>query len=374
MIHINTPIRATRGTSKDSNQHGFSLIELLVAMTVMLIIVGAVFSLVKDSMKLAMVSYELTDAQQNLRIAQEFINRDIMNAGDGLRGIGTIKVPDLFLTRYINRVSIVGGEMKIFTTDNNVPANTSITGAVPAQKILTGTDRQTVLGIDPDFNDGQPISLLPAAIGPPVRPASIDPTGKTVTIPNPALPATPLLMSMFKVGEIYFFSSSLGTGNGTFGTITAIDAPARTLTFDNGDAYGLNQTGAAGNITFISTAGTLSTSLLRMRMIQYYISDTKLLMRRVFGVGGAGDRISIIAEHVLDVQFNYSLITKNPATGVVTPSQTPILSTAAQQLAVREVEVKVTVETPHALQNGARQPMTMNATTSVRNMQFLNNQ
>ena len=92
-------------------------------------------------------------------------------------------------------------------------------------------------------------------------------------------------------------------------------------------------------------------------------------MRRVFGVPGAGFRESMIAEHVLDVQFNYSLITTD-ALGNVTPSATAALTTSAQQLAVRQVDVRVTVETPHAIQNGARQPLTMTTSTSVRNMQF----
>ena len=80
-------------------------------------------------------------------------------------------------------------------------------------------------------------------------------------------------------------------------------------------------------------------------------------------------RESIIAEHVLDVQFNYSLVTTD-ASGNVTPSTTTSLTTSAQQVAVRQVEVRITVETPHAIQNGSRQPLTMTTSTSVRNMQF----
>jgi hypothetical protein len=38
---------------------------------------------------------------------------------------------------------------------------------------------------------------------------------------------------------------------------------------------------------------------------------------------------------------------------------------------VRQVEVTVTVETPHVLQNGQRPPnLSMTTSTSVRNMQF----
>lgn len=348
-----------RDVSRGRGQDGFSVIELIVATTIMLVVVGAVFSLMRDSMKVAMTTYEMTDAQQNLRISQEFINRDVMNAGDGLRSISTIRVPAAFVTSYItlnpvptpSPAGIVN--LAIFTTDNNVPANTAVTGAVPAANIRTGTDRQTILEIDPEF---EAISLGN-------NNTAINATGSTIT-----LPATPAdLVNKFTVGEVYFLTSSVGS---TFGVITAIDTGARQLTFAATDAYGLNNTGAGGHIRFISNNGTLATSLQRMKIIQYYVTSTGLLMRRVFGLQGAGVRDSIIAEHVLDVQFNYSLITTDDATGVVTPSASTSLTTSEQQLAVRQVEVRVTVETPHAIQNGARQPLTMTTSTSVRNMQF----
>ncbi|MCM3871899.1 MAG: prepilin-type N-terminal cleavage/methylation domain-containing protein [Pyrinomonadaceae bacterium] len=372
MLHINNHVQAMRDPSPRRGQSGFSLIEVIVATTVMLVIVGAVFSLVGNSMKVAMTTYELTDAQQNLRIAQEFINRDIVNAGDGLKSIKSIRVPESFLLSYVTLTPVPAavagiGELSIFTTDNNVAAGTPITGSVPAATIKTASDRQTILQIDPDFNNGQAIALLPTAV-----PVGINASGSTITIPSAAgLP----LMSIFTLGEVYFFSSGLAGGSGTFGTITAINAGTRQLTFGQGvvpapgDVYGLNNTGVSGHIKFISTSGTLPTSLQRMRIIQYYVTSTGLLMRRVFGIQGVGVRESIIAEHVVDVQFNYSLIITD-ALGNVVASQSTVLATSEQQLAVRQVEVKVTVETPHAIQNGAHQSMTMTTSTSVRNMQF----
>jgi hypothetical protein len=308
----------------------------------------------RDSMKVAMTTYEMTDAQQNMRTAQQFISRDLMNAGDGLNSISYIRVPLAFVTGYITRNPVTTPStpgiinLGIFTSDNNLAANIAVTGAVPAANLRTGTDRQTILAIDPDV---AAISLSPAAI---------NAAGSIITIP-----AGPL-MSGFTLGEIYFLTSSEGA---TFCTITAIDSAARQLTFANGDTYGLNSTGSGGHIETISATSTVATSLQRMRIIQYYVTSTGLLMRRIFGIPKSGFRDSIIAEHVLDVQFNYSLITTDTS-GNVTPSSTTALTTSAQQLAVRQVEVRVTVETPHAIQNGARQPLTMTTSTSVRNKQF----
>lgn len=346
--------RPTRNVCSVRNQGGFSVIEMMVVIVVMMIVMGAVFALIRDSMKASATTYELTDAQENLRTSHEFISRDLMNAGDGLGSISNIRVPNGFVTNYLTLNPVTTPStpgiinLGIFTSDNGVPANTPVTGSVPATTLRAGTDRQTILSIDPDF----------LAIG--LGAAAINSTGSTITIP-----AGPQLGD-FTPGDIYFLTSTVGA---TFGTVTSMNSGARQLFFANGDPYGLNLVGTGGNIRTISGAGTLATSLQRMRIIQYYVTSTGLLMRRVFGIPGAGFRDSIISEHVFDVKFNYSLVTTDDS-GVVTPSSTTSLTSSAQQLAVRQVEVRIAVETPHSLQDGVRHLITMTTSTSVRNMQF----
>lgn len=355
--------------SRLGNQKGFSLLEMMVAMSVMLIVTAAIASLVKSSITIASSTYEMTDAQESLRTAQEFINRDLMSAGDGLRNMANIPVTKTFVSNYLAVTPIVDPALPstvtnlgILTTDNDVAANRIVYGQDPA--VATSplvyvrsspvlTDRQTILQIDPDFT---PIGLLAPAI---------DPTGTTITIADAD-------RSRFTAGEVYFLTSSVG---GTFGTVTSvtdITGPNSTLTFaqgaTNGDKFGLNVTGAGGRIYTISNGGALATSLQRMRIIHYYINSDGMLMRRVFGVKGAGFRESAIADHVVSVQFAYSLSPDDNG-NIVQPVTR--LTTLAQQIAVRQVEVTVTVETPHTMQNGLRPPnLSMTTSTSVRNMQF----
>ncbi len=342
------------------NQAGFSLIEMMIAITVMVLVSSAVVSLMKSSMVISTANYELTDAQQSLRTAQEFINRDLMNAGDGLKGVSMIYVPTVFTSNYITLSPIVDTglpagvlNLGILTTDNEVPAGTAVVGASPATTVLATpnlTDRQTILEIDPQFI--------------PIAPSTINAAGTVVTLPSGTD------MTQFTVNEIYYLSSSLG---GTFATVTAINAGTRVLTL-NTDPYGLNLSGSANLIKLISSSGTLATSLQRMRMVHYYVNANNLLMRRVFGAKCspattcAGFRESIIAEHVLNVQFNYSLDATDAAGNVVQPTGT--LATKSDRINVRQVEVTVTVETPHALQSGNRSQLSMSTSTSVRNMQF----
>ena len=73
--------------NKSSNQTGFTIMELMVVLVIMLVIVSAVFSLLRGSITTANANYELTTAAQGLRNAQEYIARDILVAGDGIKGV-----------------------------------------------------------------------------------------------------------------------------------------------------------------------------------------------------------------------------------------------------------------------------------------------
>jgi hypothetical protein len=67
------------------------------------------------------------------------------------------------------------------------------------------------------------------------------------------------------------------------------------------------------------------------------------------------------------VQFVYSLGLDSGGNPV---QPTSLLTTPAQQVAISQVEVTVTGETPHALPSGSKQQMAMTTSTSLRNMQF----
>jgi prepilin-type N-terminal cleavage/methylation domain-containing protein len=65
-------------------QGGFSLIELLVAMTITLIVSGAIYGLLAGGQNAFRREPELTERQQNIRMAMDMIMRDASNAGAGL--------------------------------------------------------------------------------------------------------------------------------------------------------------------------------------------------------------------------------------------------------------------------------------------------
>ena len=84
-------------------ERGFSLVELVIAISVMMIIGGAVISLSHGALKVSTTTYELTDAQEGVRAAQEYINRDLTNAGDGLNSLNNIRIRSGFVTNYLSK-------------------------------------------------------------------------------------------------------------------------------------------------------------------------------------------------------------------------------------------------------------------------------
>lgn len=351
-----------QGKINIQNQDGFSVIEMVLALGVMIIVTAGVVSLMKSSMNISTANYELTDAQQSLRTAQEYINRDLMNAGDGLKTLSVIRLPQTFVTNYLTLSPIIDTDMPsgtinfgILTSDNQVPAGTAVLNTSPSTTVRSSpslTDRQTIIEVDPQFIA--------------IPPTTINSSGTVVTLPSGTT------MSQFTVGEVFFFSSSLGS---TFATITAISSSNRQLTFNAADSpLGINLSGNSHNLKIISSSGTIPTSMTRMRMIHYYVNSNGFLMRRVFGSKCVpsttcnGFTENVVAEHVVNVQFNYSLDMTDSAGNVVQP--TNALTTKSQRLGIRQVEVTVTVETPHALQSGNKSQLSMTTSTSVRNMQF----
>jgi type II secretory pathway pseudopilin PulG len=74
---------------------GFSLTELLVAMLVTLLVSGAVFGLLSAGQSAFKREPELTDRQQNIRLAMDLIQRDLATAGMGLGGLDQVFTPNL---------------------------------------------------------------------------------------------------------------------------------------------------------------------------------------------------------------------------------------------------------------------------------------
>ena len=65
------------------NERGYSLIELLVSTTIMLVVTGSIFSLVNPGQHTFKAQPEVSDMQQRMRVASDMLFKDLMMAGAG---------------------------------------------------------------------------------------------------------------------------------------------------------------------------------------------------------------------------------------------------------------------------------------------------
>lgn len=335
------------------NQKGFSMMELIVVLAVTLVILAAVFSLMRGAITTANANYEMTTATQSLRNAQEYLIRDILVAGDGLKGLANVWLPTTFMTQNLTARSATtldpGNQgylnVGMVISDDNVPAGTAISHTSPAGNLQTFSDRMTILSRDPSFS---PIDLAAA----------------DVTFVNGQITIPPSRIGDFSNDEIYFISNGV---SGVFGTVTNVNGGANVITWGNGDTFGLNRVGATGQLASVTNNGSYPTLLQRVQIIQYYVNAENHLIRRVFGVKGGGLIDSVVAEHVTALQFRYSLKPSDPAVIMDQPKEQFEIDEAPL---VRTIEPYVVVRTAYPLQDGEFQQVDGKTGVGVRNIQF----
>jgi prepilin-type N-terminal cleavage/methylation domain-containing protein len=143
-----------RASSRGS-QAGFSLIELIVAMTVTLFISGAIVQLMIAGQDAFRKEPEASDRQQNTRVAMDIIARDVYRAGDGLPQIAQVFGNGLD--------GGAGPDQLLIFAGANCPTLAGCNTTNAAGKITSVTTRD-LLVVDPSSTCYQ----LPAAAGGPL--------------------------------------------------------------------------------------------------------------------------------------------------------------------------------------------------------------
>jgi type II secretory pathway pseudopilin PulG len=361
---------------QEPNEAGYSMIELLIALGMMIVISAATFTLFGSSLKFANSTYYTTEAEESLRNAHEVINRDLTTAGDGLRGIGTITAPLAFVQNFLTRTAVTCNDpnypcIGIVTSDNDVPANTPIPLSNPAVNFQANSDRISMITRDMNFNGGNVVSLLAGKI--------------TISSSNTQLNVGASNIALFQNNEIYAVVSS---GGAAWGVVTNVNTVSNVVTMNNNDGgFGLNQTISTAPISVVSAVvagtSTQAVSIMRLQIIQYFVDQNGILLRRVYGVRGASFIDSVVAEHITNMQFRY-LTNLLDANGFVKqPSR--VLGSSTEQAALREVETAIGVETAKSVNvvtnsnavsnacgasDNGRQSICSTTATTVRNLQF----
>jgi prepilin-type N-terminal cleavage/methylation domain-containing protein len=250
----------TRG---EATQSGFSLLEMIVAIAMFTIVVGAIYGLLEVGRSDAFNTSERTETMQNSRIALNMIGRDAVNAGVGYWKSGA-RTPDGTLQRLL---FLGGGEVdgQYDLLTPIVPGNDvrpiTVDGATVA------TDAVTFVYQDDAFNNGASVQVT-----------NVNATTNNITVSD----NTPC-----QNGNLFVYVIDDGTHR-ALGSLTAITG-ATGLSFAPGDPLQLNNTGAASSFQqFNNTA-----SLRRVTWVTYFVKPNHVLVRRVYG-----DTASLVGEGV----------------------------------------------------------------------------
>lgn len=338
------------------SERGFSLLELIVAMTIFMIVSGSIYGVLRVAQQSRGVVNQQIPLTKSVRLSLNLIGRDTYNAGFGYPLKNTVVLPD-------NRISTRLGIPADFDTsrdtvppiivgNNNRPNTFNATAG-------TMTDQVTFLFKDSTFNL---IGSVPNQIS---QPLNINAATTTAGIDE----IVPISGSnaACRVNDIYLISGNTGS---TLAVATGLSG-GNIVRFSNLDVLLFNQTGASGPLRGITTPA----SMQRVQMVTYFVTPDGILTRQEFGnvpaaVASVDDPLVYGVEN-FQIQYvmNDGTLSDNPSAG---PDGIPGTADDVQSnlAAIRQVRFTISVRSTELDRNGQPSRVTMTSTFSTRNLGY----
>ncbi len=344
---------AAEKTIRQNSERGFSLLELLVSMTIFLIVSASVWGLLRTAQQSRSTVTEQVQLAKSVRIGLNLMSRDAYNAGYSYPASSTVVLPD-------NRLSAaLGIPIDFDTSRDTVPpiiAGDNITLNTFNTAANVRTDQVTFMFKDPTFN----------VVGGFSQPLNINAATTTAGGIDEIVPISGTNASC-RVNDIYVV---IGNTGATIGVATGLSGTDR-IQFSNGDPLVLNQTGSAGPLRAI----TIPASIQRVRMGTYFVTADGILTRREFAnvLPAVAFTDVPLVYGVENFQIQYVMdsgaISDNPSAGPDGVAGTAD-DTQSNLAAVRQIRFTISVRSTE--KNAAGQPYreTMTTTVSTRNLGY----
>jgi type II secretory pathway pseudopilin PulG len=372
---------------------GFTLIELMIAMSVTMVLLYAAMMAFKDASQSSKQISLASDMTDNLRAGLNYIQQDLIQAGTGIptpgipipytsNGTGTCNAG-----APLNRPSPPGVPPVTFPICNAVlpsiepgqamgPLITSpdATAGNPSNP-ASFTDEITMLYADNSSGlDSKPVNQPPLGANPGCA-GTISVNGQTLTFDPTCLDMTQMVNSGAQIqpGDLIMFTNTLGSA---LQVVTS--AATNVLNFAPGDAFGLNgRTDASGTVLQLRNTGCTTsancwppTTVTRIWMISYYLDNVSdpihvRLVRRVnFNPGNP------VGETLENMQFTYNFVdgVNNP----VNQASVPVGNTEAQ---IRSVSIALGARSNSLVREGNKTIYArhnLSSQVSLRSMAYVN--
>ena len=378
---------------KTKRVSGFSLMELMIAVALGLLLLGAATQLFKAGMTTSSLVSNRTEMQQNVRTALDLVAKDVSMAGAGLPP-GGLQLP----SGNGSTLARIGCDQtsKCYLTKNNY-AN----GTVGSAPVTTITNY--MFGIIPGSGNGMELGGPTTIAATGSTPDSIttvyvdfafqinlfgvtfsDNTGTqmTLTAPTPmpagVLPATDPGTGI-KPGDLLMLTTSKGSAIGEVSVVTPLNTTGAVVTFSNLDTLNFNQSGAAANnIKSMLQAGLYppltvapatppAATVRRVLAITYFVevpaNGTPRLMRQV-----NGNPPQPVADNIVDFQVSYDLCDTGNLGGTCATTPDPL---AVNQSPSQIHKVNLQIMGQSLVSNGKdSQSMQLATAVSTRNLTF----
>jgi prepilin-type N-terminal cleavage/methylation domain-containing protein len=181
-------------------QSGFSMVELMVAMTVTLIVSAAIYGLLTSGSTAFRREPELADRQQNIRVAMDLISRDVFDGGDPLTATDVLEIVTTNETcpeRTVcsNPPEPLPGNPGLFILRETLPACVAVPGVVMMTDGTSFTLQMTQAGSTP--NQGCPNNGAAGVNGEVNLGGVLQPWVASPPLPAPSLQVPPNLPVIF---------------------------------------------------------------------------------------------------------------------------------------------------------------------------------
>lgn len=359
------------------SERGFSLLEMMVSMTIFLVVVGSVYGLLQIGLIDRNRSSRRADVMKNSRLAIHLIGKDVLNAGLGYNRSGAL-VPDNFIATRLGLTADADTDRDVLTGitgGNNVFSNILADKPEDKTDIIAFAYRDVKFNRDADDKTSNLIGVTDASQG---TAASI-----TRIKTQKDAPANALNVELY---DLYLLESSTsqlaviatGTDNKTQIDFAVV----------GDDPLGINQpfnvTGEGGSLLQKCTVAitedctkyvddkTAVYSIKRFFWVSYKVKSDGTLVRTVYGNNSGGDKTKQIQEiplasNIKDLQFKYVMsdgsVTDDPANWDT--------KKAVNFNLVRQVIVTIKAQSDEIdEQTGKPMVITLTSTFSTRNIEY----